>query len=91
MTHPTFLICSTPDSPETEKKILEVFGPKGEDNFYCIREGSQWLVSTDRTTQQVYEAIEIDRKDNNAGVAVFSILNHWGHHNKDMWEWLALD
>ena len=87
---PTFLICSTPDSPETEKKIIAVFGPDGEDNAYTIRKNSQWLVSGEWTTQQVYEKIEVGG-ESKTSVVVFSIMNYWGHHSKDMWEWLALD
>ena len=83
---PTFIICSTPDSPETEQKVLEAFG--NDDSAYVIRENSQWLVAAEMTTQQVHEKIELESK---VKVVVFLTTNYFGHHNKDMWEWLALE
>ena len=85
---PTFIICSEEDSPETEEKVLGAFGDI--DNAYVIRKNSQWLVATDMTTQQVYAKIAIDG-EHKIRIVIFSILNHWGYHKKDMWEWLALD
>ena len=89
MAIPTFLICSAQDSPETENKILEIFGGD-DDNAYIVRQNSQWLVSSDMTTKQVYEKIELAGEDK-ISVVVFLIGSYWGHHKKDMWEWLELD
>ena len=84
----TFIICSSTDSQDLQKKIIKEFN-KG-DNYYIVRNDSQWIVAADMTTQQVYEKIEIDG-DRKPNVVVFLTANYWGLHNKDMWEWLELD
>ena len=84
----TFIICSSTDSQALQQKIIEEFG--GGDNYYVVRENSQWLIAADMTTKQVYQKIEIG-EDNKPNVVVFLTANHWGLHKKDMWEWLELD
>lgn len=88
MTLQTFIICASPDSHALQEEIAGKFGT--DDNFYIVREDSQWLVAADMTTRQVFEKIEMDG-DNKPNVVVFLTGNYWGHHNKDMWEWLELD
>lgn len=84
----TFIICASPDSPGLQKKIIEVFGV--DDNAYVVRENSQWLVAASMTTRQIYEKIEIN-SENKPRVAVFLVGNYWGHHSRDLWEWMELD
>ena len=88
MTLQTFIICASPDSRALQEKIIEEFGDS--DNYYVVREDSQWLVAADMTTKQVYGKIEIDG-DNKPSVVIFLTANYWGSHKKDMWEWLELD
>ena len=87
MARPTFIICSDPDSPETQARLLEVFG---EENVFVVREHSQWLVDADMMTKAVYDKIKLDI-EHNPNIVVFSINTYHGLHRSDLWEWLALD
>ena len=42
------------------------------------------------TTEQVYDKIK-PADEGSVSIVIFSTVNYWGHHNKSMWEWLALD
>jgi hypothetical protein len=76
------------NSSRVEEAIKREF--PGEN--YKIDAG-QIIISADgMTTLQVAQKIGVRGASNQAGfdgIVIFAISNYWGHHNKDMWEWLA--
>lgn len=91
---PVFLVCSETDNRNLEAKIKSAFP---DDEHYILREGSQWLVDTEKTTQDVAAELGIkkDRKIENAGqierTVVFLVSNYWGFHRASLWEWMELE
>ena len=82
----TFFICSEIDSDELQETIKTKFA----EDYYILREGSQWVVDAEKTTKEVYEELEAGEKLG-IGVAVFLVTSHMGWHEKSFWEWMELD
>ena len=84
---PTFIICSSTDSPELEKKIVEGF----PDDYFILRENSQWLVDAEKTTVELSDSLEIRAGPKSLEAVVFLTSSYWGAHRTDLWEWLELE
>ena len=82
----TFIVVSEEDSPSLAEKIALEF----EDEFYILRNDSQWLVEAESTTPEVVEALEI-KGDKYGRAVVFAVSNFHGWHKRSLWEWLELD
>lgn len=82
----TFIVVSEEDSPSLAEKIALEF----EDEFYTLRENSQWLVEAESTTPEVSEALEI-KGDKYPRTVVFAVSNYHGWHKHSLWEWMELD
>lgn len=83
---PTFLICSEFDSVELQETIKRKF----DENYYILREESQWVIDAEKTTKEVYHELEAGEKLG-IGVVVFSVGNQEGWHDASFWEWMDLD
>lgn len=83
---PTFVICAETDSDELQETIKKKF----DENYYILRDGSQWVVDAEKTTKEVYDEIDAGEKLG-IGVVVFSIGAHSGWHDTAFWEWMELD
>ena len=86
MAKATFLICSDVDSVE----LQEIIKKKFDDEYYILRDGSQWVVSADKTTTEVFEELEAGEKLG-TGLVVFLVSNYKGWHDSSFWEWMELD
>ena len=87
---PTFIICSSTDSSELEKKIVEGF----PDHYFILRKNSQWLVDAEKTTVELSDSLEIGTAESDIKslpVVVFLTSTYWGEHRTDLWEWLKLE
>lgn len=80
-----FLICSEKDNPDLYAKIGEKFP---DDNHFVLRQGSQWLIDSQKTTKQVAKELEIGEGDNPVGAVVFLASNWWGYSRASLWEWM---
>ena len=85
---PVFLVCSSRDNRDLGAKIKSVFPG---DEHYILREGSQWLIDTDKTTQDVAGEIGIRKGSGIKGTVVFLVSSYWGLHRSSLWEWMELD
>lgn len=86
MAKATFLICSDVDSVD----LQEIIKKKFDDEYYILRDGSQWVVAAEKTTKEVYEELEAGEQLG-IGVVVFLVTNHAGWHDTSFWEWVKLE
>ncbi len=85
---PVFLLCSEKDNRSLEAKIKSTFPG---DEHYVLREGSQWLIDAEKTTQDVAGELGITKDGHIERTAVFLVSSYWGFHKSSLWEWMELD
>ena len=85
---PVFLVCSERDNRGLGAKIKSTFPG---DEHYVLREGSQWLIDAEKTTQDVAGELGITKDGHLRGTVVFLVSSHWGLHRSSLWEWMELD
>lgn len=81
-----FVVLPQEKSPDLEQRIRQAFA---DGDHYKVND-FQYLVSAEMTAKQVTEKIGILDDQNIPATAVFSVVNYFGRHASDLWEWLKL-
>ena len=81
---PVFAVLADRDNPVLGERITTKF----KNNNILMAPG-QWLVDANETVKFVSEELNLSAGDMGR-VVVFKVDSYFGHHNKDLWDWLEL-
>ena len=81
-----YAIIAPQGRPELTAAVTTIFGA----NCYEFSPGQFMVKSTDLTAQGITQAIGAGNGELGY-IAVFSVANYWGYHNRELWEWLTIE